>query len=459
MTTSSYDLLVIGGGPAGSGAASTAAGPGRRVALVERDKIGGTCLNYGCDPTKALLHTAYLLDTARHAERYGLKIADAAVDWAAVQARLRRIVDQVRGGADEQVRKDMLEQGVEVFDGTARFQSAHEVAVGERVLRAERIIIATGSQATIPDIPGLRDAGFITNKEAIWLERLPRRLAIVGGGPIGIEFAQMFGRFGVEVTILEQGPRPLPKDDQELAEMLCDLLSGAGVRIESEVELKRVQREQSGKRLTFSCADRSEEQLVVDEILVAVGFKPTIEDLGLEAAGVEVEDGAVKVDETMRTSVPHIWAIGDVAGGYQFTHVAYEQGRLVARNAFADKPQAFDDRVIPWVTYTIPELAHVGQTEEQLKKSGTRYTIGRKPMQEVERAVATGQTDGLVKLLVGDDGKLLGGHILAVNAGELIAPVTLAMRSGILAANLAATILPYPTLAEGVRWAAEDAQE
>jgi dihydrolipoamide dehydrogenase len=459
MPSHSYDLLVIGAGPAGSGAASTAAEQGRRVGLVERDKIGGTCLNYGCDPTKALLHIADVLDKARHAEQYGLSVAGAAADWQVIQKHIRQIVDEVRGGDDQQVRDQLSKQGIDVIKGEARFQSSHELVVDDRTLRAEQILIATGSQAIVPDIPGLRDAGFITNKEAIWLPELPRRLAIVGGGPIGVEFAQLFQRFGVQVTILEQGPAPLPKDDRELADMLCDLLADAGVDIQTNVELLSVERQEDGKALAFRCADGSRQHLLVDEILVAVGYQPALESLNLAAAGVETNDDGVVVDANLRTSVPHIWAAGDISGGYQFTHVAYDQGRLVASNAFADQPQPFDDRAIPWVTYTSPELAHVGKTEQQLREEKVAYRVGRKPMDEVERAVVTRQAAGLVKLLVGEDGHVLGGHILAANAGELIAPVALAMRAGLTAEQLAGTILPYPTLAEGVRWAAEQAQK
>jgi pyruvate/2-oxoglutarate dehydrogenase complex dihydrolipoamide dehydrogenase (E3) component len=455
MLTPTYDLVVLGAGAAGSGAAATAAERGRRVALIERDQIGGTCLNYGCDPTKTLLHTAHLLYRARRADRFGLRIPRADADWPAVQARVRKVVEQVRGGADEQVRKDLAKQGIEVIKGDAHFRSPHELDVGGWTIRAERVIVATGCQAVVPDIAGLCDAGFITNKEAVWLPRLPRSLAILGGGPIGVEFAQMFDRFGVAVTVLEQGPALVAKDDRELADMLCGLLSDQGIRMETRVELRSVRRDGAGKRLTLSCPDHSEEELLVDEILVAVGYKPMLDSLRLEAAGVKMSDDGVEVDQFLRTSVPHIWAAGDVTGGYQFTHVAYEQGRLAARNAFAATPQPFDDRAIPWVTYTDPELAHVGKTEQQLREEGIAYKVGRKPISEVERAVANEQTDGLVKLLVDDDGQILGGHILAAKAGELIAPLVLAMRAGLPADMLAATILPYPTMAEGVRWAAE----
>jgi pyruvate/2-oxoglutarate dehydrogenase complex dihydrolipoamide dehydrogenase (E3) component len=454
----SYDLLVIGAGPAGGGAAHAAAATGRRVALVERDKVGGTCLNYGCDPTKALLHTARLLHQARHAEPYGLRIRAAEADWPAVQSGVRAMVEQMRGGSEAQVREEMAEKGIDLLHGEARFVGAHEVSVGGQVIYADQIIIAAGSAPAVPDVPGLRDAGFITNKEAVYLSRLPRRLAIVGGGPIGIEFAQMFHRFDVEVTVLEAGKTLLAKDDRELADRLCELLAAEGIRMETGVELRRVAAEGGQKQLTFRCADRSEERLLVDEVLVAAGFHPALDTLDLDAAGVETGDDGIVVDEALRTSVPHIWAAGDVLGGYQFTHVAFDQGRLAASNAFADRPEPFDDRAIPWVTFTDPELAHVGKTEEQLREDGVRYTVGRKPMDGVERAVAIRQTEGQVKLLVGDDGKILGGHILAASAGELIAPVVLAMRAGIDARALAQAILPYPTLAEGVRWAAEEAQ-
>jgi pyruvate/2-oxoglutarate dehydrogenase complex dihydrolipoamide dehydrogenase (E3) component len=451
-----YDLLVIGAGPGGTSAASAAAAEGRRVALAERDKIGGTCLNYGCDPTKTLLHTAQQLHRARHAAGRGLRIADAAADWSAAQAHVRRVLRQMRGGSEAEARRQQEQSGVEVIPGAARFAGPHELQIGRRCVSADRIVIATGSQAVVPPLEGLQAAGYLTNKEAIWLKRLPRRLAIIGGGPIGVEFAQLFRRFGVQVTLLEQGPALLPKDDRELADQLCNLLAAEGVRMETEVEVQRVCKARGHTRIAFRCPDRAVEELAVDAVLVAVGFAPAIETLDLPAAGVAVEDGAVKVDASLRTSVPHIWAVGDVVGGYQFTHVAYEQGRLAARNAFAEQPQPFDDRAIPWVTYTSPELAHVGQTEQQLRDAGVRYRVGRKPMQEVERALATGQTCGQVKLLVGEDGRLLGGHILAASAGELIAPVTLALRAGLPAGALAATILPYPTLAEGVRWAAEN---
>src|SRR5205823_2292552 len=241
----------------------------------------------------------------------------------------------------------------------------------------------------------------------------------------------MFHRFGVNITVLEHSRQLLDKEDHEMSDTLCKLLTREGLRLETDVELIRAQRDPQGKCLTIHCSKREEEQLVVDEILLAIGRQPVLEPLHLEKAGVKTGKKGIEVNATLRTNVPHIWAAGDVTGGYQFTHVAYEQGKLAAYNAFAQKPQPFDDSVIPWVTFTDPALAHVGKTEEQLREAKTSYRVGRMYFKDVERAMTKGETEGLVKLLVDPHGKLLGGHILASNAGDLLAPVILAMHAGI----------------------------
>lgn len=454
--TKPYDLLVIGAGPAGSAAANLAAAQGRSVVLIERDKIGGTCLNYGCDPTKALLHLANQLHAARAAAPTGLRFGTAAADWPAVQSYLHHVRNQVRGGTDAAVRRQLAEQGIDVRKGVARFAGPRELRVGDELLRAERVLIAVGSLATPPDLPGLQALGYITNREAVNLRELPRRLAIVGGGPIGVEFAQLFSRFGVQVTIVEQAPRLLMKDECALAERLRELLEAEGIGVITNATLTAARPYRQAKQLLYT-RDGENGALQCDEIMIATGFRPALASLRLYEAGVATNEHGVVADATLRTSVPHIWVAGDAAGGYQFTHVAYEQGRLAAENAFAEHPRQFDEHVIPWVTYTSPELAHVGRTEDELREAGVPYRVGVKQMRDVERALLIGQPEGQVKLLVGDDGAILGGHILAAHAGELIAPLALAMRAGLRAADLAGTILPYPTLAEGVRWAAEDA--
>ena len=455
MANQSCDVLVIGAGAAGSTAATTAASNGARVMLVERDKIGGTCLNYGCDPTKTLIHIANMLYHARHAGQFGLHIVDATTDWSQVNAWVQQVIKQIRGGTSREAAQKLSKQGIEVLFGDARFTSDHTMQVGDKTITAERIIIATGGNNVIPPIAGLEETGYITNIEAVSLETLPRRLAVIGGGAIGMEFAQMFHRFGVEVTVLEKSPRLLDKEDRELADALCAILTKEGLRLETNVEMKSVQRTSDGKSLTIRCGDRSEEQLVVDEILLAIGRKPELDSLSLDKAGVQIGKRGITVDAHLCTNIPHIWAAGDIIGGLQFTHVAYQQGKIAGHNATTKEPQAFAGYVIPWVTFTDPSLAHVGKTEEQLKQEGAEYSVGRMFFKEVERAIAEGETDGLVKLLVDKRGIILGGHILAPKAGDLLAPVVLAMQTNIPAERLANTIQPYPTMVEGVRWAAQ----
>ncbi|MEO7000964.1 MAG: FAD-dependent oxidoreductase [Ktedonobacterales bacterium] len=452
-----YDLIVLGSGAAGSSAATTAAQAGRRVALIERGVLGGTCLNYGCDPTKTLLHTARLFTQARQADRYGLRIPTASADWSAVVARAQQVITRMRGGNPAQAARALRTQGVTVFHGEAQFVAPDAVEVNGTRLRGANIMIATGAENIIPPIEGLREAGYITNIEAVTLPALPQRLAIIGGGANGIEFAQIFTRFGVAVTLLERSNAVLDTEDQELACMLVEQLRADGVRIETQAEVRRVEAISEGKRLTIQCADRREEALDVDQVLLALGRKPALDGLGLDAAGVVYDEHGVQVDATLRTNVAHIWAAGDALGRYQFTHVASAQGELAARNAFAEQRQPFDERVIPWAIFTEPELARVGRTEEQLRQQGQTFRVLRVSFEDVERAIITGQTAGEVKLLTDQDGAVLGCHILAVNAGELIAPVVLALRAGLPAQALGDLLLPYPTMAEAVRNAARGA--
>ena len=454
MASYDYDFLVIGAGAAGSSAVTTIDAHNQRVALVERHVLGGTCLNYGCDPTKTLLHIANEYYQAQHAGRYGLLIPETSFVWADVQSYVREVIKRLRGGTLEEARANLEKKGVNLLDGEATFVSPHEVQISGKTVSAARILIATGSETTVPPVEGLQEAGYITNIEAVSLPYLPRRLAVVGGGAIGMEFAQMFHRFGVEVTVLERSPMILDKEDRELADKLCNILTSEGLHLETGAELKKVQRDDGGKHLTIRWGQDREEVLVVDEILMAVGRKASFEALRLDAVGVKTSKKGVVVDTTQRTSVPHIWAAGDVASQYQFTHVATAQGKLAARNAFSDDPQPFDERVIPWVTFTNPTLAHVGKTEEQLKEEGTSYRVTRMPFSQNERAITLGQTEGLVKLLTDMEGKLLGGHILGERADDVLAPIVLAMHAKLSLEQLASTLMPYPTLSEAVAGAA-----
>ena len=450
MAKEEYDLLIIGAGAAGSSAVTTIAKQGKRVALVERNLIGGTCLNYGCDPTKTLLHIAHLLYQSHHANRYGLRIPYATYDWKEIQERVQQVILQLRGGTVEEAQAQFERQGVTFLHGEATFTSPNELLIDGQYCIAKQIIIATGCETIVPPIKGLKEAGFITNVQAVALPALPPKMAIIGGGSIGIEFAQMFHRFGVDVTVLERGSSILDKEDRELATALCKLLTDEGIRLETDTEIKQVQLDGASKKLTLRCDERSEEELVVDEILLATGRRPSLKTLRLEAAGVQTNEKGVMVDDTLRTSTPNIWAAGDIASKYQFTHVASQQGQLAAHNASAREPQSFDDRVIPWVTFTSPALAHLGKTEEQLQEETLGYRIARLSLRENERAIMMGETAGFVKLLVDTEDRMLGVHILASDGDNMIAPFVLAMQANIPVSTIASTMLPYPTLSEVV---------
>jgi pyruvate/2-oxoglutarate dehydrogenase complex dihydrolipoamide dehydrogenase (E3) component len=454
MAKNDYDLIVIGSGGAGSTAATTAASMGKRIALIERDKLGGTCLNYGCDPTKTLLHTAHLLYHAQRASVLGLRIPQTDTDWAAVQAHVRDVQEIIRGGTPEQARAGIAAQGVDLFMGEAMFSSSHEIRVNGETLRGEHFVLATGTVPLIPDIEGLSKTGYITNVEAVSLPELPKRLVVIGGGPIGLEFAQMFSRFGVQVVVLECGEQPLPREDRELAIALCAQLTAEGIRLEFGTEMRCGEINEHGKHVHIHGQGGQDEELMADQLLVAVGRRPALDTLNLDAAGVQYTDEGITTNATLRTNVPHIWAAGDITSKYQFSHVASDQGKLVAHNVFAQEPQAFDDRIIPWVTFTDPELARVGLSEGDLQEAKIEYRVGRAYFNKLDRAITNDETFGSVKLLADVDGKILGGHILCANAGDLIAPVVYAMRFGLTFKMIAEAMLPYPTMAEAVRWAA-----
>ena len=454
MAKNEYDLIVIGAGGAGSTAANNAVKMGKRVALIERDKLGGTCLNYGCDPTKTLLHTAHLLYHAQHASNLGLIFPQATADWKKVQAHVRKVIETIRGGTLAQANAGIAAQGIDLFMGEASFSSAHEIRVDEKTLQGKHFIIATGTIPAIPEIEGLSQTGYITNEEAVSLPKLPERLVVLGGGPIGLEFAQMFSRFGVQVVVLEISQQPLPREDRELALALCDQLGAEGIRLEFGTEMRCGKSDQHGKHIHIRDQNGREEDLVTDQLLVATGRRPALDTLNLEAAGVHFTAEGIPTNASLRTNVPHIWAAGDITSKYQFTHVASRQGKLAAHNVFAKTPRAFDDSLIPWVTFTDPELARVGQSEADLQEAGIKYRVGRASFDKLDRAIAADQTFGSVKLLADAKGKILGGHILGANAGDLIAPVVYAMRFGLTAKMIAEAILPYPTMAEAVRSAA-----
>jgi len=453
MKTKSYDLIVIGGGAAGSTAARLAARGGRKVALIEREKLGGTCLNYGCDPTKALLHAAQRLHQARNAAPYGLDISTPAFDWDKVLARVEGLISDIRGGSHEDAVANQQRRGIDVYLEEAVFTGPRQVRAGGATLEAPRVLLATGTRPAVPDLPGLREAGFITNEQACLLRPFPERLAILGGGPVGVEFAQIYRRFGAEVLLLEAGPRILLRDDAELAGMLQESLTREGVQFACNATMGGVGVEGGRKRISWKDSSGAK-HFDADEILVATGRKPNTDMLQLERAGIACKDGAIQVDACMRTSAEGVFAVGDVTGRFPFTHVASSQAKLVVQNLDRKDPHAFDYHALPWATYTDPALAHVGKTAETLAAEGGGFHTLELEFESVVRAKLEGDTAGKIKLVVDDGGRIQSGAILAPHADELIAAVVVAMRNGVTAGELAETILPYPTRAEGIRWTA-----
>ena len=451
--TSKYDLVVIGGGTAGLVSAAGAASLGARVALVERDKLGGDCLYRGCVPTKTLVKSARVAHLVRHSGEYGVLSGGVEVDFPAVMDRMERVIAEA-GKHDSPERFRGL--GVDVFEDEARFEAPDLIAVDGRRLKARSVIVATGSQPTAPPVEGLEEVGYLTNVEALRLRRLPRSMVIVGSGPIGSEFAQIFARFGSDVTLVSTSPLPLPKEDPEIGEVLRQVLLADGVTFHGGYTAEKVRVENGEKVMTVKNEAGHEVEVRGEEILIAAGRAPTAGSLALENAGIELEGQGLRVDEHLRTTAPNVYAAGDITGKYLFTHVAEYQARNALRNALFPVKAKADHRVVPWTTFTDPEVARVGLTEEQARREHAGVEVFRQPFSDVDRAMADGETTGLVKIVTGRRGRILGGHIIGPDAGNLIHEIVLAMQKNIPVGTLSTTIHVYPTLAQANQRAADN---
>jgi pyruvate/2-oxoglutarate dehydrogenase complex dihydrolipoamide dehydrogenase (E3) component len=445
-----YNVVVIGAGTAGLVTAAGTAGLGGRVALIERNKMGGDCLNFGCVPSKALISSARVLHTIRHAADWGIGVPPAP------QADLMSIFERMRDRRatiaphDSQERFESL--GVDVFRGEARFVSPHEVDVDGVKLRATHIVIATGTSAAKPLIEGIESVRFFTN-ETIFdqLKKKPERLLILGAGPIGCELAQTFARFGVRVTLVQRGPHLLPREDYDVADFLRKTLEGEGVAVRTRSEAKRLVSHADGLRATIQDGQTSSEE-EFDALLIAAGRTPNIEKLQLETAGVKTNEKGVEVNDWLQTSQPHIYGAGDVTGSFLFTHMADYQARIVVRNILMPLKllrQKVDYSAVPWCTFTEPEIARVGLSENEAKKRNIEYDLYKQEMSDVDRAVVENATAGFAKVLTvrGSD-EILGAVIVAERAGDLLQPLVLAMQAGLGLSKVAAAIHPYPTFVE-----------
>lgn len=453
-----YDMVVVGGGAAGLTAAGVSVSLGAKTALVEAHRLGGDCTWTGCVPSKTLLKAAQVAHLIRTADRYGLRSGTPAFDFSEVMRHVHQTQQHIYEHADAPPIFERL--GVEVIPARAKFTDRHrlelETAEGSRSrISARYVVIATGSEPAVPPIEGLADVPYLTNETIFSLAELPRRLVVAGAGPIGLEMAQAFRRFGSEVTVIDMMDTVLPADDRELTAQLRESLAAEGLRFVLEATLKKVERNSGGVRVTAETAS-GPTAAEGDALLLSLGRKPNVRSLNLEAAGVAFDRAGVRVDKHCRTSAGNIFACGDVAGRFQFTHMAEHMAKVAVSNALLHLPLSVDWKHVTWCTYTDPELAHVGATEEELRERRTRYEVYRFPFSKLDRAVTDNQTTGLVKLLAASfSGKIYGASILGAHAGEMIGELALAVRNGVALRRIADTIHPYPTYVLGNRRAAD----
>lgn len=449
-----FDLVIIGGGVAGLVSARGAAQLGARVAIVEKAALGGDCLRTGCVPTKRLLYSAKVASMTRRAEEFGIRCKDREVDFQKVMESMRAVQRKIGEHDDpERFRK----MGVEVIIGAGKFMDSHTFEAGGDRVEGRKFIIATGSSPVMLPIPGLKESGALTNETALELKALPGSIAILGAGPIGIEFAQTFSRLGSKVTVIEKQEQILPREDTEIAGILKTILESEDIRIDVCTEIKEVRRNLDKRTLSASCPT-GEKGYEADEVMIAIGRAPNVEGLGLEAAGVIFDKRkGVKVDDYLRTSQKHIFACGDVIGSYAFTHVAEYHASVALGNAlFPLFKRKIDYSVVPWTTFADPELARAGLTEaEARQRYGERVKVYRFDFKDNDRAVIEGEGYGMIKLVCGKDGRILGAHILGPHAGELIHEYTLAMREGVPVSRISRAIHVYPTVAQALKRACD----
>jgi len=445
-----YNLVVMGAGTAGLICAAGAAGLGARVALIERHLMGGDCLNVGCVPSKGFIRASRAVHDARSGAGFGVRGTETITgDFGTAMERMRRLRADI--SQHDSARRFRDELGVEVFIGPGRFTARDRIRVGEAELHFTKAAICTGARAAAPPIPGLAEAGYLTNETVFSLTELPPRLAVIGGGPIGCELAQAFARFGSRVSLVEAAPQILGREDRDAAGILHTALVCDGIDLQLGMKITGVSRQGSDKLLQLE-RDGQRIELAVDEILVGVGRAPNTEGLGLEAAGIAFDRNGVTVNDRLQTTNPNVYAAGDICSAYKFTHTADAQARLLLANALFKGRRKASALTIPWCTYTDPEIAHVGMYEADAAAKGISVTTLTVPLAEVDRAVLDGEAGGFarVHLQQGSD-RILGATIVARHAGEMISEFSLAITNGLGLGAIAATIHPYPTQAEVIK--------
>ncbi len=443
-----YNLVVIGAGTAGLVAAAGAAGLGAKVALIERKLMGGDCLNVGCVPSKGVISAGRRAAAVRAAGGFGVHVPHGVtVDFAAAMERMRRLRAAI---SPHDSAKRFSDLGIDVFLGSGKFTSSNSIEVAGTMVPFKKAVIATGARASAPRIPGLDEVDYLTNESLFSLTELPKRFGVIGAGPIGVEMAQTFARLGSEVFLVEAAEGILPREDPDAAKIVEGSLKRDGVRVLCCGKALQLSKADGGVRMQVDSGGQYDE--VVDKLLVAVGRAPNVEGLGLEDVGVAYSKKGVVVNDRLETTNPRIYAAGDICSPYQFTHAADFMARIVIQNALFMGRSKMSKLVIPWSTYTSPEIAHVGMSEREAAERGIAIDTFTQEMSGVDRALLDGEAEGFVRLHVakGSD-KILGGTVVAAHAGDLISEITLAMAHGLGLKQIAGTIHPYPTQAEAIR--------
>lgn len=440
-----YDICVIGGGAAGLVVAAGAATLGAKVVLVEKHALGGDCLHYGCVPSKALIHSAKVAHIMADAQRFAIPAQEPAIHLPDVMRRVQDVIRQIEVN-DSPERFESL--GVHVIFGAGRFDSPKSFLVNDKSITAKRFVLATGSRPAIPPLPGLEHTPYLTNETLFSVQEALPHVLVLGAGPIGCEMAQALRRLGSRVDLFDLAPRLLPREDDDVSTALARRFSQEGMALHLGIKVLKVERVEDQIQVLLEHPQKGQIQLCGSHLLIAAGRMPNLENLGLEHAGAEVTAGRLVLDARLRTRNPHIYACGDVAGPYLFTHMAEHQAGVVLRNALFHWPAKAKTDNIPWCTYTDPEVARVGLSEAEAKQQDIAYRIYRFPFADIDRAVTDGETEGFAKIITTPRGKLLGACIVGPHAGELIAEYALAITKGMKAADLSNTIHSYPTLAQ-----------
>ncbi len=449
-----YDAIVIGTGQSGPALTRRLTGAGNKVAIIERGRFGGTCVNTGCTPTKTLVASAYAVHMARRGADYGFSTGDIKIDMKRVKARK----DDVAGASTRGVERSLKTlKNCTVYEDHARFVGPHEIAFGSETLRADKIFINVGGRASIPPIPGLDQVKYLTNSSMMEVDFLPRHLLVLGGSYIGLEFGQMYRRFGSEVTIVEAGPRLIAREDEDVSQAVADFLGREGVHVETNAKCLSLSKRGDDIVMALDC-ENGKREVVGSHLLIATGRRPNTDDLGLDRAGIKQDArGYIEVDDQLRTSVPGVWALGDCNGRGAFTHTSWNDFEIMAANLLDGEHRKVSDRITAYALYTDPPLGRAGMTETEVRRSGRRALVARVAMEDVSRAYERGETEGFMKVLVDADSKqILGASFLGVSGDEVIHCILDTMYAKAPYTVLQRAMHIHPTVAEFIPTMLED---